>query len=290
MGLSLALAASDDGYLHLTWDSIDSNNLESKVYYSLGHPDGLWTHPVLMTDTVMWERAEAPEVAPGPDHSAHVIWRQGPLSGNTEIMTTDLNVTVPHDSTLAQTVSLLADTHAATLSFAYTLAVAQDSNAVFEATVNNTPVFSTSVPTADWALGWADLSPWAGETITVAFHSRSTDSSGPVTVRLDDVTVGSWLTPVIRAIEPQPIPAGSATRLTLRGENFLPTPTVWLGSTQLGNVTWIDAATLQATIPASVKPGAYPLRVRNPSGQESAKLPFLQIGRSLHLPVVEAGR
>lgn len=288
-GTSLALAASDDGHLHLTWESRDGSNLESKVHYSFRHRDGPWTYPLLVADAPVEGRAEAPDVAPGLGYSAHLIWRQRQSGQNTEIRSADINPT-PRSSTLAQTTLLPADTHAATLSFAYQVAVAAHSSALFEARVNGTTVFSTSVPTEDWTLGWADVSPWAGQTVTVEFVSRSTEFSGPITVQLDDVTLGAWLTPVVRAVEPSLIPSGTATRLTLRGENFVPTPTVWLGDTQLGNVTWVDERTLHATVPASVKPGVHSFRVRNPSGHESNRPPLLKVGRPLYLPVVGTAR
>jgi hypothetical protein len=55
--------------------------------------------------------------------------------------------------------------------------------------------------------------------------------------------------------------------VVIGGLNFMDPPTVYLGANPLINVTWIDANTINATVPAGLAPGVYSLTVTNPDLQ-----------------------
>src|SRR5690349_9463924 len=85
------------------------------------------------------------------------------------------------------------------------------------------------------------------------------------------------------AIEPVIASNGRPTPVVIRGSGFVVQPTqqiggpselslgtafrAWLGDVELQGVTYVDDATLTATIPAGLAPGVYPLAVQSPSGQ-----------------------
>ena len=100
-------------------------------------------------------------------------------------------------------------------------------------------------------------------------------------VRLDDITIGPWLTPVIIGLE---LPAAGGGVATLRGENFIATPTVRVNETLLPDVHYVDAQTLTATLPPGLSVGTHVLWVTNPGGQ-SAAAP-VRMGRPVFLPAL----
>lgn len=123
-----------------------------------------------------------------------------------------------------------------------------------------------TLTTADWNHVWADLSPFAGEEITITFVLS--DASGPL--YLDDVVVGSWSTLRVKDVSPRTWPGAVGTTLTITGENFLPTPTVFLGQTSLQQVQWISPTQLSALVPPNFKDDTADLRVVNPDGDMDA--------------------
>ena len=150
--------------------------------------------------------------------------------------------------------------------------------------VDDTPVFTASQSASDWTVGWGDLSAWAGQNVTVTFRTSTTPGSGQAVVRLDDVTLGSWLTPVLREVTPAYIGARTAVTITIRGDNFLHPPAVQIDGQPLAGVRRLDEHTLEATLPANLAPGSHILWVTNPGGQSGAVL--LRVGRAVFVPVV----
>lgn len=197
-------------------------------------------------------------------------------------------------STLSQALTIPLAMHTPTLSLRYTyqtqdepgkdwlLVTVRDSQGTHE-------VIRTDQP-ANRRLAWVDMQPWAGQTITVTVAISATANGRYTWAYLDEVSLGSWLTPAVETVSPQRLPARQATRLTIRGDNFLPGARVRLGNTQLGGVTWVDAQTLQADLPPGLAPGLYDLWVVNPDGQAAMLVNGLRIGWAVWLPRVSAYR
>lgn len=285
--LTVYLTADPDGRLHVAWSAMDwPNNLWSEVRYRIRSPEGLWSAPIRLSHAQ--QRADGPGVWADEGGMAHVVWFEEPTFVNAEVMYTEVNLTRATEAALSQTVTLPSSLHRPTLSFAYMLDIAAETGASLSAEVNGAPVFSSTVPAADWTHVWVDLTPWAAQTVTVSFRVHGTSTSGPVIAHLDDVSLGSWLTPVVHNVSPahvetRPVP------ITITGENFIETPTVRLNETALEDVQWIDEHTLRVTLPADLPPGVYDVWVTNPGGQKTGVSRRLHVGKQVYLPVLFRG-
>jgi hypothetical protein len=151
--------------------------------------------------------------------------------------------------------------------------------------VSTTEVFSDTA-TAAWQLAHADLSSWAGQQVTISFMLRQIPDEPYTQIRIDDVTLGEWPTPVIASVDPSHAEAWTATPIVVQGMNFIATPSVRIGSVEAEDVTWVDEETLQATVPATLGPGTYDLWVTNPSGAASLLTSAFRSGRSTFLPLI----
>jgi hypothetical protein len=63
--------------------------------------------------------------------------------------------------------------------------------------------------------------------------------------------------------------------ITLTGQHFKHNATVWIGKTQLSNVTWNDSTSLTAKVPVAFKSGSYTVKVKNPAGTVASKKHFI---------------
>jgi len=73
--------------------------------------------------------------------------------------------------------------------------------------------------------------------------------------------------PVVTAIEPNEAPNDLDITVAISGEGFAGTPTVYLGETELTEVTWVSETELSAFVPWGMDPGVYTLTVENPEGE-----------------------
>ena len=127
-------------------------------------------------------------------------------------------------------------------------------------------VFSNKA-TTDWSHAWADMSPWAGQPVTVTFSLEQSANEPLVKVYLDDITLGSWLTPVVTQAEPAVVEKWTTAYITLSGKNFIQTPTVKLNSIQATGVEWQDENHIRFQLPPGLPVGIYNITVSNPGGQ-----------------------
>ncbi len=134
-----------------------------------------------------------------------------------------------------------------------------------------------------WQHAYADLSPWAGQTVTLTLRYTPGWSGSPCL--LDEVSISPWYTPRVDSVAPQQLTPGSAATLTVRGANLDSTAQVRLGSTIL-TTHWVDAATLQATAPPTLPLGIHDLEVTNSNGYRSGLVRAVRIGSAAYLPVL----
>jgi len=196
-------------------------------------------------------------------------------------------------ASLSQRVSIPADMHKPTLSFIarWRGGSAQGSstyNVTITDEITNTSVF-TGPATHSWEHSWIPLDGWIGKEITVTFTIHQADGEPMVYLDLDDISIGSWLTPVIETIIPSEIhdPSLSQT-ITITGENFIKTPAIFVDQVPVNsaNVTWINEFTIKLVLPQNILPGFHDLKVVNPGGQASLLAGAIRIGYFSILPLI----
>ena len=207
----------------------------------------------------------------------------------TALLKTTATLTATQISQIAQQLTIPATFHQPTLAFLYQLtgsgSAASPLTVAVSAGVTTTTLFSSTTAGA-WQLGWADLTPWQGETVTVTFTLTQAAGDRYRQVLLDDVSLGSWFTPLPQAVTPNRLAWGVAESLTITGSNFIATPAVYLGDRLLSNPTWVDAQTLHVSVPPDLNPGRHDLWVVNPSGERMLLASSVAIGRQSYLPLL----
>jgi len=126
----------------------------------------------------------------------HVVWEDNSL-GNMEIYYVEqVLAEAGGNSELAQTVAIPAEAVNATLSFLYRLEGSPEPDVNwFEVQVQQgataTTLFSTAASVGAWSHRWFDLTPWAGNTISLHFNVHQTAGRLPVWAYIDEVSLGS---------------------------------------------------------------------------------------------------
>ncbi len=246
-------------------------------------------------------------VATGQNNLTYVSPYFDGVNNSLSVSTSRL-VSAATDSSVSQSIFVNDTLHKPTLSFLYSAESSSTGGSFFEVTVSHeitpstiptetlssaivsqtitaTQLFSTTSNTP-WQLGWVDMTSWQGQTITVTFAVHQMAGDTPMQVYLDEVSLGSWKTPLPMAVSPTKIEYGIGATLLITGENFLGQLQVKLGNTVLQNIKRIDETQLEATVPASIAAGAYPIEVINPEGQNSMSPVFVYIGKQIFLPII----
>lgn len=218
--------------------------------------------------------------------------------------------TVPAESSVAKTIAIPIDLNQPTLSFMYALyggdpavdnpthrivnSALQPSSAIegsdfvvtVTAGVTTTAVFS-SATTTDWRIGWADLSGWRGEMITVTFTLRQAEGESYLQAYVDDVALGAWNTPVIESLDQTTVPAGQTTNVLLHGRNLRAGMAIRLGNENVGNVTVDEGAgTAVISIPSTMSPGVYPIYLTAGGSAYPVYSGTIFVGEQLWLPII----
>ncbi len=219
-----------------------------------------------------------------------------PIASSTSRHSGDFAVALNSDATaasgsatLGQSVTLPVDDRPQILSFMYALSttapLSQGGLSVaVEVSDTTTSVFTTTAPCLDWCHQWIDLSAWQGQSITLTFTLDQANGEG-LRVDLDEVTLGTWLTPLVQQVTPVRLDAYATSVITLTGENFLAEPLVLLNGLPI-STTWLSTTTLTATVPNTLTFGAYSVQVQNPSSHRGAWSQRLIVGHQTYLPIM----
>jgi Tol biopolymer transport system component len=195
------------------------------------------------------------------------------------------------DSSVAQSVTIPADLHQPTLSFFHAIYDATPTGeSYFAATVTagmtTTTVFSSTTNT-DWRLGWADVSAWTGQTVTVTFVVSQAAGEPFLQAYLDEIALGAWTSPVVQSVTPERTPSGQTTTVTLQGVNFYSNLRIRLGSRPVNGVTVNETAgTATFTVAPTQPPGAYPIYLTAGDGGDMIYGGTLLVGDQLWLPLI----
>ena len=185
----------------------------------------------------------------GPDGAAHLFYSDSSDYGTNQgslYYAYGEPVPAAGASSLAQQVSLPAGTAHPILSYMYRYqnlfpGAAAPFSVTVQAEAGDTTRVSTTVNHSDWTLAWFDLTPWAGQTVTLAFQVALNAGYRPAAAWVDDVTVGAgqpdlW---VEVSSPPAPIYPGEEETVTITYGNRGPAPA--------------EAFTLTAEIPAGLE-------------------------------------
>lgn len=259
-----------------------------------------------VTPAGAWSEAlTLPDPAPQPPFPARTLYKAALDAKQTLHLwqpgyyQTNAKASVTESAVLSQTVTIPAEMHQPTLAFFYQLQGATPALSFFHievtapfssangvsATQVSTQIFTATMNTP-WSFGSVNLDAWRGQTITIAFKTEQAANTNYVQVYLDEISLGSWETPIPESITPPQLAAGVKGTLLIQGQNFIATPTVKLGETPLANVQWQDEHTLTVEIPPTFQPGLYNLWISNPGQQLATSAWRIAIGEQRYLPLI----
>lgn len=169
-------------------------------------------------------------------------------------------ITAASNSTLSQTVTLPPAMTTPILSFFYDFPDGGPvDGASFEVQVTQgtttTSLLSTTSKTAGWTHGWFDLSPWAGQEITLGFKVHLPAGKFPAYALVDDVTIGSanldvWVSDAGPGVA---LPSSTTTlALAYGNQGLVPAEGVTVTATLPDKLTFISADLEPASINGQV--------------------------------------
>ena len=146
-----------------------------------------------------------------------------------------------------------------------------------------------------WTQVKVDLSSFAGHSILIRWRIGSDLGIGDWGWYIDDVQISAPLPasdpPTLSAVLPSAGSPDVRTAVIITGASFRPEVVAMLNDTVLSNVTYIDATTLSAIVPAGLAPGEYDLTVINGDCQSATLSDAYLVDpsiewHSLHLPLI----
>lgn len=264
--------------LHILGNSITNTN---DCMYLLFKPEEGWYGPVLLANNGWC----TPSVKFDALNRMHALI---PTYSSMDYHSTALAL-APSQGSIHQAMTIPAGTHQATLSWLYR--IERHSLEIPSLTVSistsytATQVFS-STAAIGWEHAWADVSPWAGQTVTVTFTLHQAAGEPLAHLYLDEVSLGSWLTPVVAHVSPARLEVWDPTDvITITGLNFIDTPAIQLNGVAVTQLEWVDEHTVRIHLPANLPVGTYDVTVTNPGGQVGILPSGLRLGQFIFLPV-----
>ena len=216
---------------------------------------------------------------------------------------------------IRQTVHIPSSTHEPTLSFMYVLGEGnREPVGRLQAIVSDDGGESTVVQTDQatpwitinedlrcplWQHAYADMTPWAGRTVSLILQYAPGWTNSRAL--LDQISIASWPTPRVMAVNPRQVAPGRPVLLTVRGANFRressagtltqgltssTAPQVSLGAYQLPT-TYVSSTMLRATAPPTIPLGLYDVWVQNPAGHRSGLANGFGVGGYLAIPLIQ---
>jgi len=241
-----SLAIDRVGIIHIVWEEPFWNPTRG-IGYARRWSDGIWTQP----QRISYDGSpESPQVAVDQNGAIHVTWLDSKV-GNQEVYYCELApAEYASDSTIIQAVMITNTMSHPTLSFVYRLDNTEASSggwfeAKVECGITTTQIFSASTATNGWAHAWADMTPWAGQTVTLTFNVHN-EAGTPVTwAYLDEVTLGSaypnlWVNKTSSTVPP----GGGPVRYTITygNQGGVPAQGVRITDTLPVSVTFASAS------------------------------------------------
>jgi hypothetical protein len=195
-------------------------------------------------------------------------------------------------STITQTVTVPDAMVQPTLSFSYRLMSSYFGRPlavrIFDAGGSTLLAEANYADASVWTHASLDLTSQAGQSVDVVFDVEADAASQfqiPVSIfALDDIVVGPGVRPQISGLMPASVPNSSGT-VIVNGSGFSPQTILTIGG-QPAQVTWLDANTLSAVVPAGLTWGRQGVWASDPAGFGDLAPVSLVVGHSLTLPVL----
>ncbi len=231
---------------------------------------------VFYTPTFGWQAMAHSLV---PSVGFHIVHREWLLAESNSTLELRRTVTIPA-AMPAPTLSWMMDVPRALPGGESLLTVhVQDS-------VTTTTVYTVTATSPGWELHWADLSAWAGETVTVTFALNQSAGEPWLFPRLDDIALAGYRTPFITQVSPSVIPANwTGAAVTVTGQSFT-APVIVKVNGISATTNRLDDQTLEITLPAGLRPGAVLLVIQNGAGRTGSYY-GLRLGVGRFLPLMQ---
>lgn len=137
-----------------------------------------------------------------------------------------------------------------------------------------------------------NLSPWSSKTVTLTFENDA-GAKGSY-VYIDDLSLGSWSTPVIESVSvsgtrslTETIQPYEPLTIHVSGKNLLSQSTIHLGQYPPASLTWIDDGNLLAHFPEGLPAALYTLHLIGPAQIEAVLPAALSVGFPVFMPRIQ---
>ena len=200
---------------------------------------------------------------------------------------------IPMEATcgLSKRVEIPAEMAKPTLSFVRELHAGENvGHSRLGVAIDDEVVFSATVVSPTWQLWehqWLDLSAWAGRSVTVTLFVYNDFRHGITSIAVDDVSLGSWLSPRITGVTPNQIGVGKPATILIEGENFSDPVQVFLGNRAASSVTRLDEHKIEAYFATGAEMGLHHLRIVNATGHESIAPNAIRAGAFVFMPAIQ---
>lgn len=263
-----------DGTLNLLW-------VDGSINFIQRHPDGSWSDRVDVSQMPV----STDSVAAVTSSEIHSVWA---YSGEVYYSGPGL-IGSSSESKVMQTTEVTSDLHKPGLSLLYKLkGVASGGGNRFSISIGegitNTVIYQTDTPAPDWTHLWVDVSQWSGKSVTLTMSIEQENETYPVVALLDEISLGSWLTPVVHSLSPIALEGNQPVEITISGLNFIDPVTVSIREVSADSVDFIGENMLVAHFNQGISPGLHALVVTNPGGQDGI-FP-VQVGKLVYIPLV----
>jgi hypothetical protein len=241
---NVQLVVDKQGKAQIAWVEHLLNNQDYPLMFSKRLPDG-WMQPEQIGFTNQNYYGNL-DIAIDDLGHPNILWTD--QNGDVDYIGCKL---LPSNSSsiLSQTIILPSSITMPVLSFIYQLQDVTPQNGThFTVQIihdgDTITLFSTETNTSSWKHQWLDLTPWAGEEITVNFSLDLAGNQIPAIAYLDDVTIGSTF-PDVYVIAKNSLSALPGTVITLPlfygNQGAFPAQDVILTTTLPEKITFVSA-------------------------------------------------
>lgn len=202
---------------HVVWLDTHAGSAFEVIRYTTQIAPGRWLPPVEVAAPALYG-GRGPKLVVDGSGTPHAFW-QAFLANVYPIRYAGPEpAPMAGEAFMSQAVTVPSAVQAPTLSFWHRFGTEFSSNSRLDAVIDDgiapTVVFSATAGNNTWAHQWADLTPWAGRTITLRFRVVEEAGGARASAYIDEVSVGS-ANPDLWVSQPERRGARPGQRVTL---------------------------------------------------------------------------